>query len=264
MTKLQKRPYKWMVATPCSWGLMTSDVGVNYALTASWLLQSGYCGSLEFSVEPRYRIHTARNAVVLDAMKKNIDFLLWIDPDMRVDVAWTPPGVDRATNRFHKDWALPFLPSSLDFMVQNDVGVIGAHAVSIQPECKVNVFVFRCDKPFSRITGEEYSQTEPCFMQIAAIGTAVMLIDMSVFKVIDPPYFEDLYDPIDRFQTDVCRTQDSVFCFKCNDAGIPVFGNFYAPAGHHKDWIWVPPFWDGKKRDRPCPTRLRASPASTI
>lgn len=252
-----------MIATPCSWGLMTPDVGVWQATMATWLLNSGYCGHLEFSVEPRYRIHTARNAVTLDAMQKNIDFMIWCDPDMRVDVAWAPPGADPKANRWYRDWALPFIPSSLEFMIKNEVGIVGAPAVSIPPDCKTNVFVFRWDKPFSRITDEEYSQTEPCFLQIAAIGTAVMLIDMQVFKVIDPPYFEDLYDPIDRFQTDVCRTQDSVFCFKANDAGIPVFANLFAPAGHHKDWIWVPPLWDGKKRDTPCPTRLRVSPQSS-
>lgn len=243
-----------MFAVPCAWMLEHPDVRLWQIGAVNWLSREGLLKDLHLHTNNNNRIYAARNSAVEEAIQRECDFLLFCDPDMRPDACLDVHGAD---NTDVKPWARPFLSSSLEFMFNEYCGVVAAPAVTGPPDCKVNVFVQRKDTSFSRITREEYAQVEPCFMQVAAIGTGLMLIDMEVFKKLKPPYFQDQLDPTPGSkQTDVLKSQDSVFCLKCNEAGIPVFANFWSPAGHHKTDCYLPPLWDGVEREQSCPTTL--------
>jgi hypothetical protein len=243
-----------MFAVPCAWMLEHPDVRLWSIGAVNWLSREGLLKDLHLHTNNNNRIYAARNSAVEEAKARKCDFLLFCDPDMRPDACLDVHGPNNPDLR---SWARPFLQSSMELMHNEYCGVIGAPAVTGPPDCKVNVFVQRHDQSFSRITREEYAQVEPCFMQVAAIGTGLMLIDMEVFNVLKPPYFADQLNPTPGDpHTDVLKSQDSVFCLKCNEAKIPVFANFFSPAGHHKTDCYLPPTWDGVERAHACPTQL--------
>lgn len=253
------KQYNWMFAVPCAWMLEHPDVRIWSLSVVNFLYREGLVKDLHLHTSNNNRIYAARNSAVEEAKARGCDFLLFCDPDMKPDACLGIHGTDPKKNPLYREWAQPFLPSSLQFMLTEYCGVVAAPAVTGPPECRINVFVNRTDpnKKFSRITPEEYAQIKPCFMHVAAIGTGLMLIDMEVFNVLKPPYFEDQLSPVAGDpHTEVLKSQDSVFCLKCFEAGIPVFANLHAPAGHHKTDCYLPPTWDGVERSQKWPTSL--------
>lgn len=238
------RPLKLFVHRTCAYNFEHPAVG-NYLFELAIQLQRDprfQKGRMLCGYDTIHRIHLSRNNAAKSALEMGSDFLLFVDSDMVVDPWLDRSYLDEETRKAIgvKPWAKPFFWSSLDYMLSNRCGVIGAPAVSAPPENNLNVFLVRGPGQASRMTHEEYANHDPCFLECLAVGTGVMLIDCQVFKEIPHPWFEDAYDP-DGQQYDVMQSQDARFCIKCTEAGFPVFANLYAPAGHAKNEVQYVP-----------------------
>ena len=181
------------------------------------------------------------------AKDKGASYLLFVDPDMEPDIE-----EGRADGK-----ALPFFQSSLNMleklkagkiegMPEGSLGIIGAPALSGPPDFMVNVQMpdddVKCK--YRRATIEEAIAKTSMIERVVAIGTGLMLIPMAVFDKAKTPYFEDKYnDPLKRF---VYSSQDTSFCFNCNNNGVSVWCNWYAWARH----------WKTCPIDRPTPELL--------
>lgn len=179
-----------------------------------------------------------RNAAAKAAVENAADFLLMLDPDMVPDVAFTEEHA-WINKHMHED-AMPFLPSSLSFALQNPGAIIGAPAVR-EGDRQINVF-FKSNQEnqIRPLTSEEVNGrlSSPVIEEVEAIGTGLILIDCLVFKRIPPPWFCDLYssDVMDHLS----MSQDVWFCNKAREYGFKIYCNWKAPAGHIKTHVMLP------------------------
>ncbi len=251
-----QKNYSIMIAVPCAYGTEHPDVRTWNVMAVMALMKDPRFnvlgnGSIRMYTDSAHRIHCARNSAAREALEAGCDFLLFVDPDMRPDARLFDPFLPKEGQENAADWALPFLSSSLDFMLSNYCAIIGAPAVSCSPKNKITVFLKRDQAGnFSRMSMEEYEDTEPCFQQCTAIGTGMMLIDCNVFKNMPMPWFEDFYEPdkqdeegnvIRDPQFNVYQSQDTRFCIKAVEMGMRVYANHFAPAGHIKSEMLLPP-----------------------
>lgn len=241
-------------ARTCSYGTEHFQVG-------SWMLETGMAlgrhpriNKVWTTVDTRYRIHNSRNWMARWAIERNIDYLCFIDGDMHAD--FRVPNSAAGTNPDAREWARPFLQSSLEFMLASDAAVVAAPAVSGPPDNNLNVFVADPldERGMKRLTREELRTQPPCFMRVCAIGTGLMLIDVDVFRKLPEPWFEDLED---EKKYEVLHSQDCHFCVKCNQIEIPVYANLFAPARHLKIQGQDPACWEPS-----CPSPLPATTAT--
>lgn len=79
--------------------------------------------------------------------------------------------------------------------------------------------------PTARLKGDHiggeilFSNNQEGIEQVWRIGTGIMLIDMEVFNILEPPYFPMYWDE----EANQYRGEDWVFCEKLEEAGIPIF-----------------------------------------
>lgn len=237
--------YKILFASPCSFLSEHPRFGRWLTQMAVTVTHDPMCAGYRDHYSTEHRIHIARNQSVDAAQQTGCDYIVFGDPDMNPDFRLFNPYLTAQAQPKAREWAKPFLPSSLKFMQTEACGVIGSPAISGPPDCKINVFKDRGDN-VTRMSHEEYANTPPSFLQVAAIGTGLMLIDMKVFDILKKPYFEDLAHPDGDNLLSVHQSQDCRFCLKCGEAGIPVYANLYAPSGHYKLESFEPPDWSGK------------------
>ena len=231
-------------STPCGFQLEHPDVRIWAQLTSIKIARDPRIERFEIYNDNKVRIHCHRNAAAAKAIELGCDYLLFCDPDARPDCRAFNDRAPKDQQPHAAEWAKPFYESTLDFMLSNRAGVVAAPAVSQRPQESINVFLFRNDEPFSRMTHEELETTPPQFLQVAAIGTHLMMVDVNVFRALPQPWFEDLYEA-DNKQIEIQQSQDSVFCLKCTNAGFPVYANLFAPAGHNKTDCLMPPLYKG-------------------
>lgn len=256
------------IARTCSYQTEHFQVGTWLMMTGLSLRTDPRIGNVWTHVDTRYRIHNSRNWCARWALEKGVDYLCFIDGDMHADFRLHNPLLPDKDQPDARQWARPFLQSSLEFMLQSDAGVIGAPAVSGPPDNKINTFIIDKydDGSFSaprRMQPADIQQTRPCFLPVVAIGTGLMLIDMDVFRKVPEPWFEDVED--DK-KYEVERSQDCNFCFKCNEIDIAVYANLFAPARHIKHQGQDPACWEpscqSPSSETPA-TKSSPSPAAT-
>lgn len=247
------KKYTLAFARTCSYGTEHHQVG-------TWMLETGMAlgrhpriEKVWAHVDTRYRIHNSRNYCAKWALDKGVDYLCFIDGDMHADFRLFNPLLPADQQPEARQWARPFLQSSLEFMWASDAAVIAAPAVSGPPDNKINFFVTDTEDPqmMRRMRHDELQNQSPCFMAVCAIGTGLMLIDMDVFRKLPEPWFEDLED---EKKYEVIHSQDCHFCVKCNQLEIPVYANLFAPARHIKFQGQDPPSWEP-----PCPSPSTAT-----
>lgn len=193
-------------------------------------------------------ITMTRNRAVLEAHQHDADLLLWIDSDNAPDLYSD-----------YESGALRFFESSFDFLYKRwEKGP----AIIFAPYCgpsphpiaggEENVYVFRwCTRKstgpdegrglwldmFSR---EEAAQRTGIEL-VAAGPTGLMLIDLRGINFtktpavdkINPPWFDyEWADP--PFNTKKASTEDVYFTRNASLAGVPVYCNWDAWAGHAK------------------------------
>lgn len=236
---------KIVIARACSYQTEHHQVGTWMFTTGMQLCRDQRFESAWTHVDTRFRIHNSRNTLARWSLERGMDYLLFIDGDMHADFRLMNPELDISLQPDARPWAKPFLQSSLDYMMGNPCGVIGAPAVSGPPDNKINTFIYdaNVDGNVRRMRREDMETLEPQMLPVVAIGTGLMLIDINVFRKLPPPWFEDVED--DR-KEEVSHSQDCNFCLKCNANHIPVFANLFAPARHLKIQGQDPPEYKGE------------------
>jgi len=223
------------VGRPTGYHQEYTEVGVWQAYLSFELRR--VCHKARFTIDTvdTARILLARNQLVRRARLNRADYLLMIDPDMIPDcrLGYWPE-------------AESFMESSWRKLQECPRCVLAAPCRGAGPthdgpqRWRVHVF--------QKGEGEETlirMETQDAAMlrgwqEVEAIGSGMMLIPMAVFNRLDEdaeqrglgvvPYFDDVYE--DQAKTEIRYTQDIYFCLRCRKAGIPIYANFSAWAGH--------------------------------
>lgn len=172
-------------------------------------------------------IPMCRNRCLREALERGVDYLLMLDNDMSPDLPL--PG------------AKPFWDSSWDKMLS-----LGEPALIAAPYCGPppieNVYIFRWTSnrngvPDGDFHLEQYGREEASrlvgFEAVAALPTGLILIDMRAIAAIKPPWF--YYEYTDHFESQKASTEDVTFTRDLSLAGIPIYVNWDAWAGHWKE-----------------------------
>lgn len=173
-------------------------------------------------------ITMGRNRVLKAALDKGIDLVLMVDSDMDPDLPY--PG------------AKPFWDSSLEFIL-NHKGPCALAAPYCGPPPHENVYIFHWtaasnDNPNVDVSLSQYTREHAMLMagiqEVAALPTGVFLLDVRALKVpgFNPPWFD--YEYTDKYQTHKSTTEDVFFTRNLSLAGVPMYCNWDAWAGHHK------------------------------
>lgn len=174
-------------------------------------------------------ITMTRNMSVAYARDKKADLMMFIDDDMVPDVE-----MSESIKAFNA--ASPFWDSSFNFWWNHDGPcIIAAPYCGAPPEEVVHVFFWKQhakdDYSLSKFS-REAAITQSGIQRAAALATGLMLIDMRVFDKLTPPYF--YYEWKDKTETEKTATEDVTFTRDASFAGVPLYCNWDAWAGHRK------------------------------
>lgn len=189
----------------------------------------------DFSDTP---ITMTRNRAVCAAKARGADVLVMVDSDQHPDLYL---GQDSL--------AQPFFASSFDFIYQNRLKdrpmVVGAPYCGPPPTELVYVFKwanYQSGHPNADMRLEMFTREEVAnrcgIEQVAALPTGLIMFDLKVFDVLEPPYF--YYEYTDKYEQDKASTED-VTCTR--DLSLhslltrnysPIHCNWNAWAGHWK------------------------------
>ena len=157
-------------------------------------------------------IHTARNQFVYDAVENAATHLMFIDSDMQ------------------------FKAKDFDTLIERNLDIVGGLYVSRFSEkqniCKkiIEKDGFRQMIDFNEIP----TMSEP--FEVDAVGTGFMLINMNVFKVLEPPFF--FYTEPTTFHMKSVRFpnnelgEDITFCMYAKENGFKVWCDPTVEIGH--------------------------------
>lgn len=227
------KKFKVMLGRPVGQGSEKTDVGTFLMQFALFCRDHPRIEQMCEAESVSSRILLNRNIIMAEAIKQECDFLLMIDPDMSPDMYGR--GEDR------KPFVRDFLESSFKFLLENPFNIIAAPASGDPPKRLVNVFTTNLDGTARRMTHTETRDRwlNPSIEQVHAIGTGLILIHMPVIKVLEQPYFDDVYANVEK--TELSLSQDIYFTQNLTLAGVGVFCNWYSFAGHIKsDVLGVP------------------------
>lgn len=184
-------------------------------------------------VENDTPITMTRNAACLKAIKQGADYLLMCDNDMAPD--WEASG-DPA--------ALPFWDSSWEFMMRHRDKPCMIAAPYCGPPPNENIYIFRWRNRANSVDEtdiklDQYTREEAAerigIEEVAALPTGLLLMDIRALKHVDPPWF--YYDYTNDYEAEKASTEDVVFTRNCSLAGVPVYCNWDAWAGHVKQKV---------------------------
>lgn len=180
------------------------------------------------------RIALMRNLLVEMARERGATHLLMVDPDMLPD-RFLREKNGKPLNRYR-----PFVWEAIKFAATHPQSVLAAPYHGQQPSGSVcHVFARNEAGELRRLPKPEAERLRG-WQRVDAVGTGLMLLDMKLFDVLEPPYFFDEYK--DAKQTTLLHSQDVAFCLKCGKAGVPTYVNFDCWAGHYQEKIVVPEF----------------------
>ncbi len=171
-----------------------------------------------------------RNQGIHLALERGVDFLCMVDSDMAPDYLL---GEDAA--------AKPFWDSSFDFMLHDSMEPCIVAAPYCGPPPYENCYIFRwasfqSDNPNPDHRLEMYTREEAAvqtgIQRVAALPTGLILIDMRCLAKIKPPYF--YYEWKDETEQVKASTEDVTFTRDLTFAGVPIYCNWDAWAGHWK------------------------------
>lgn len=161
-----------------------------------------------FSIQKNTYIHAARNKAIWEAVNQKATHLMFID----ADIDFPADGIERLLMR-QKD-----IVGGLYF------GRIEPFPVAKVKHQKVNGLANPVVLPPTDL------------QEVLAVGTGFMLINMNVFKKIDPPFFfhaepvEFGLDPVPFPQNEL--GEDVAFCLKARSAGFKVYLDSSVELGH--------------------------------
>ena len=161
-------------------------------------------------------IHRARNSAVVSAVEKGMDYLLFIDDDMT------------------------FPPDAVDKLLVQQKDIIGALCFSRLSKNKPVISKIKNN----RMVGYSYDEvpTWSESFQVPLTGTGFLLINLSVFKKMEPPFFywgrpKDFGLERDPFPNDEIG-EDVTFCLNAGLSGFEVWVDPTIEIGHINDFAW--------------------------
>lgn len=179
------------------------------AKTTQSLLELIAKGGYDFHfvvVEHGYTIAENRTYSAVKALNNKSDFLFFIDDDM------------------------VFPPDTLDILIKQDKDIIGPAYRARKIDSKRTAALL--EGGFIDLGGdveEKYKTTFEC----AAKGTGVMLIKVEIFRKMDRPWFDFIYDK----EVGVCtKGEDYFFCEKARKIGHTVWCDPTIKIGHLGDY----------------------------
>lgn len=203
--------------------------------TTDWLLRT----QLKTCRDPRIEhIHHARfddtpvtmtrNQMIAKAQELKVDYLCMVDSDMNPD---------------SESDGKPFWDTTWEFMLKHrhrGPCIVGAPYCGPPPACCVYIFRWASNVngdayyPDMRLEmyGREDAARRTGFEKVAALPTGLMLLDMCAINKIKPPYF--YYEWKDRTESEKASTEDVTFTRDMSFAGVPLYCNWDAWAGHWK------------------------------
>ena len=195
-------------------------------------------GRISFASIDDTPITMTHNLAMKTAKVNGFDLCLMVDSDMAPDAYLA----ERLT-------AKPFFNSSLEFMLDHrGPCMVAAPYCGPSPDQLCYMFEWQRKQPgrldvFSKLEmiPREAAAQRSGIWEVAAAPTGLLLIDMRVCDVIKPPYFD--YEYADEEQSVKATTEDVYFTRNASLAGVPVYSNWDAWAGH---WKW-------QKVGPPCP-----------
>ncbi len=174
-------------------------------------------------------IPMSRNRACREAQRLGVDFVLMVDSDMAPDLRL--PGMK-------KFWA-----SSFDFILARPAPGGGA-APSGGPPPHENVSGFRGPTPHTDSAAADFRRAQypreeaaarVGFEEVAALPTGLILFHAKALDRLPPPWFE--YEYTDQYRTHKSTTEDVFFTRNASLAGVPVYCNWDAWAGHWKQKV---------------------------
>ncbi len=199
--------------------------GVNWLVeTVCKIKRDRRVDQVDYTDEDDTPIPMLRNRACKAALDGGYDFVLMLDNDLHPDYQATRP----------------FWDSSFDFLLRHaGPAVVAAPYCGPPPEENVYVFLWRkyqSENPNPDYRLEQFTREEAAgkagIEEVAALPTGLILFHTEVVKRLPLPWFE--YEYADRYRTHKASTEDVYFTRNASLAGVPVYCNWDAWAGHRK------------------------------
>lgn len=166
------------------------------------------------------------------------DWLLWIDTDM----GFESTSLDRLLEVADPE-STPIV-GGLCWMMR-EVGMDGVGGYLVQPAPTIfqwadmnGVKGFQCERDYPRNT----------MHQVAATGSAFILIHKSAFRIVEQQYGRSWYSPVFNESAQQWISEDLAFCMRANACEIPIHVHTGVQTTHYKS-LWL----DERVADRLAP-----------
>lgn len=230
------------------YGGIECSESVDWLLDASWVLSRDPRFNVCWLKENDTPITMTRNKMFADAKRMGADLLLIIDSDMAPDCEKGDPE------------AKPFLPTALDFVI-NHQGPCAIAAPYCGPPPHENIYVFHWTNLETGVPAGEnglklnqFSREQAALMrgitEVAALPTGLLLMNVKGLDVLPSTHPYTYYDYAgvgpacpgcgrkERGpEAEKASTEDVTFTRDLSLAGVPVYCNWDAWAGHVKKKI---------------------------
>lgn len=188
----------------------------------------------------------ARNDTVREFLRQDSEWLFWVDTDM----GFAPDSVDRLHEIAHPE-AAPIV-GGLCFM-NRELGPDGLGGMIVQPT--PTIFQWSStETPAGTVTGFaamfDYPRDQP--VQVAATGSAFVLIHRSVFERVAAAYGSSWYSPVYNESVGSWLSEDLSLCARAAALEIPIHVHTGVKTSHLKH-AWV----DERLYDRMTPVHPR-------
>lgn len=170
-------------------------------------------------------IEKARNELVWNAVNEKATHLMMIDSDM------------------------VFPPDGIDKLLAHDVDIVGGlYYGRMHP--KAMAFYKNGDGTVSNFD----PKTKPGLHEVDFVATGFMLINMNVFKKLEPPFFTFTYNPeffgLNNQGMLTPTGEDSYFCLSAKAAGFKVYVDNTITLGHVGERMYTKRDWEKYQDDK--------------
>jgi hypothetical protein len=155
-----------------------------------------------------YTIAENRSYAVLEAIKRGCSHILFVDDDMT------------------------FPEDTLEKLLAHKKEIVGVNSASRQLPIRTTVSLLKDGELWAPNSVPPYYQMPDELFEVFGVGLGVCLIDLSVFDLIDQPWFAFEAHPSGM----TIQGEDAWFCKQARAKGIKVWCDPTIPIGHWGDY----------------------------
>ena len=159
---------------------------------------------IDINIVSGYQLPFARNKIVQDALKKNCDYLFFIDADM------------------------VFPHDSLIKLLKHDVDIV--NALAFRRIAPYYPCIFKWDAEKKCYETIDYSGNPRGLLSVDATGMPCILINLDIFRKMTPPYY---------YYRDHLFSSDLTFCENVKKLGYSIWVDTSLQIGHISEEIVV-------------------------